>query len=112
VVLIRLGIGKSGVNIRMMCWGGVIVGLVCIALRDVQFYGMRICGVWAGLIVAQGWLAVVFAVFNVRACISMRYNPLWVYFNGGGNFDGGGTSMGLHPSLGYATPSGLDCLIS
>ena len=24
---------------------------------------------------------------------------------------GGGTSMGLHPSLGYATPSGLVCLI-
>jgi hypothetical protein len=26
--------------------------------------------------------------------------PRW-----GGNLDGGGTSMGLHPSLGYATPS-------
>jgi hypothetical protein len=23
----------------------------------------------------------------------------------GGKLDGGGTSMGLHPSLGYATPS-------
>jgi hypothetical protein len=35
---------------------------------------------------------------------------LRVYLDGG-NLDGGGTSMGLHPSLGYATPSGLDCLI-